>query len=120
MKIFRQTYDDRETGRQTDMGSRSPTKAATKELNPELQQLLLLLCNYGMKVTSLGHIIDVTHDGSVQIVVVVNSTIHTAQTYKCSRKKLNFILIISMHTLKGLDLDLTVDLFHCYTCFFRL
>jgi hypothetical protein len=45
MKIFRQIYDDQETGRQTDMGSRSSTKSATKELNPELQQLLLLLCN---------------------------------------------------------------------------
>ncbi len=45
MKIFRQIYDDQETGRQTDMGSRSSTKAATKELSPELQQLLLLLCN---------------------------------------------------------------------------
>jgi len=78
MKIFRQIYDDQETSRQTDMGSRSSTKAATKDLSPELQQLLLLLCNWGIKVTSLGHIIDVTHDASVQIVVVVNSTIHTA------------------------------------------
>jgi collagenase-like PrtC family protease len=39
-----------------------------------------------MKVTSLGHIIDVTHDASVQIVVVVNSMTHTAQTHNAQEK----------------------------------